>query len=184
MTGRHAQAPPPPPVVMSSSTLRATRPSTSAGASSAAAAAAAGAGPSHTLPVGIAPELPISRPRTAPAGSADPRPPPQRPVLDVVEALSSTQKGAKVLERMRDVFGTRRTELFRALSLYDTGRKHALTAQSFVAAIVSAGLRLSTTQSAELIHEICKLAGGNTGLVPPATDVWIDYNTFLDTLYE
>lgn len=157
-----------------------TRPYTATGTSSAVTAMT---GPSHTLPVGGAPELPISRPRTAPLGTMDPRPAPERAVLDVVEALNGSTMGKNVLQRMRDVFGTKRLELFRALSLYDTARKHVLSVHSFVAAIVSAGLRLSTTQAAELTKEICRMAGGNTGLIPPSTDVFVDYNAFLDTLY-
>jgi len=113
----------------------------------------------------------------------DPRPAPEHAVLDVVEALSGSAMGKSVLQRMRDVFGTKRLELFRALSLYDTTRKHVLSVHSFVAAVVSAGLRLSTTQAADLTREICRMAGGNTGLIPPATDVFVDYNAFLDTLY-
>jgi hypothetical protein len=170
------------------------RPSTSAGPATRAAlpfptshpsasAVAAASGPSHTLPVGGAPELPISRPRTAPVGSADPRPPPEQAVLDVVRALSASPRGGPILDRMREVFGTRRLELFRALSLYDTGRKHVLNVQSFVSAIVSAGLKLSSVQTNELVREICRMAGGSTGLVPPAADVYVDYNNFIDTLY-
>lgn len=136
-----------------------------------------------TLPVGVAPELPISKPRSAPAGTADPRPLPEHPVLDVVDALSHSEKGSQILQRMRDVFGTKRIDLFRALSLYDTGRKHVLNVQAFVAAIISGGMKMSVIQQSEFTKELCRLAGGATGLVPPSTDVFVDYNSFLDTLY-
>jgi hypothetical protein len=131
-----------------------------------------------------APELPASRPRTAPAGVADPRPAPERALLDVVEALSTSAKGVEVLRRMRSTFGQRRLELFKALSLFDTQHKRSLTAESFVNAVVSAGLRLTVVQKAELVKEVCRLAGGSTGLVPPPNDVHLDYGKFIDTLFE
>jgi len=136
------------------------------------------------VPLLGAPELPASRPRSAPAGVADPRPAPERPMLDVVEALSRSAKGAEVLRRMREAFGTRRIELLRALALFDTGRRQALTAGAFVEAVVSAGLRLTVVQKAELVREVCRLAGGSTGLVPPPNDVHIAYGEFVDALWE
>ena len=115
---------------------------------------------------------------------ADPRPAPEHKLLDVVDALSRTAKGAEVLRRMREAFGARRIELLRSLALFDTSRKQTLTAGAFVEAVVGAGLRLTTVQKAELIREICVLAGGRTGLVPPANDVKIAYGEFIDALWE
>jgi hypothetical protein len=113
------------------------------------------------IPILGAPEVPGSRPRTAPAGTSDPRPAPEKSVLDVIEALSSSAKGAEVLKRMRGTFGTRRLELYKALALFDTARRNVLTSGAFVEAVISAGLKLTTVQKAELIKEICRLAAGN-----------------------
>lgn len=135
------------------------------------------------IPIFGAPEVPGSRPRTAPAGTSDPRPAPEKAVLDVIEALSSSAKGAEVLKRMRGTFGTRRLELYKALALFDTARRNVLTSGAFVEAIISAGLKLTTVQKAELIKEICRLAAGNNGLLPPPHDVYIDYGAFIESLY-
>ena len=131
-----------------------------------------------------APPPPPPRPAMAPsATSSDPRPAPAQACVDVYAALSAGAEGAALLERLRAAFGTRRLELYRALTLYDTRRTRTLGARAFLDALVSAGLRLSTAQTASLTRTLCQAAGAGGRTVPHPQDVNVDYNTFLDQIF-
>jgi len=103
--------------------------------------------------------------------------------VDVVSALSGGTEGAALLNRLRSTFGTRRLELFRALTLYDTRRNRVLGVRPFLDALVSAGLKLSTVQLGSITRSLCQAASHNAKFTPHPSDVSVDYNSFLDTLF-
>lgn len=107
--------------------------------------------------------------------------------MDVITALSATPEGSAFLDNMRKLFRPKRFDLYRAFSLYDTTRKRALSVQSFIAALTSAGLKLNL-QQAEAFKDVL------LSHVPPASvrdgkgkinehDVGVDYNGFFDALF-
>ena len=131
-----------------------------------------------------APPPPPPRAAMAPsATSSDPRPAPAQACVDVYAALSAGAEGAALLERLRAAFGTRRLELYRALTLYDTRRTRTLGARAFLDALVSAGLRLSTAQTASLTRTLCQAASVGGRTIPHPQDVNVDYNTVLEQIF-
>lgn len=125
--------------------------------------------------------LPGARPNTAPAASLDPRAPPAHPVVDVVDALAATERGAALLERVRATFGTRRLDLYRALTLYDTRRTGTLAVRAFLDALVSAGLKLTMGGVQELTRTLTAAAAApGARAAPNALDVAVNYNAFLE----
>lgn len=145
--------------------------------------AASTRGHASTLSVGIAPEMSTRAAATVRPGGADIRPPPAAGTLDAVAALSSTEAGVGLLQRMRTVFGPKRLDVFRALALYDTARRHVLSVPSFLAALVSAGLKLTSSQVLGLSAALCQAAAAGTGRVPVPQDVFVDYESFLEDLF-
>ncbi len=62
-------------------------------------------------------------------------------------------------------------------------RTRALGVRAFLDALVSAGLKLTSGQVAELSRALCAAAGAPGGLVPQPMDVAVDYNAFLDSAF-
>jgi hypothetical protein len=204
-----AARPPPPPAA--SASARAPHapvapPPVPAAARTAPAATAAPV--NATLSASAAPGH--GRPSTAPAAAIDPRPRPANPVVDVVAVLLGSQKGADLLARVRSIFGTRRLDLYRSLTLYDTcvmrgsgralispltpaplltpsrlrrRRTRALGVRAFLDALVSAGLKLTSGQVAELSKAFCSAAAAPGAPVPQPMDVAVDYNEFLESAF-
>jgi hypothetical protein len=131
--------------------------------------------------VGIAPEM-TARVSLAPGGG-DIRPPPARGTLNVVSALSASSTGRALLDRMRSAFGPKRLDVYRALALYDTMRKRTLNVPSFLSALVSAGLKLTSSQVTGVSASLCEVAAGETGRLPVPQDVHVDYEAFLEDLF-
>ena len=88
-----------------------------------------------------------------------------------------------LLDRVRTLFGTRRLELYRALTLYDTRRTRTLGGRAFLDALVSAGLKLSTGQVLAITRTLCSAATQPGRGVPSPQDVSVDYTGFLDALF-
>lgn len=122
------------------------------------------------------------------------------PTIDAVAALSrGGPECTRVLGAVRRAFAARRFDLYRALSLYDTSRTSVLDVPSFVAALTSAGLRVSraelTCLKAALLraHADAHLGGGGARSgsshggggekLPSEQDVFVDYASFFDTLW-
>lgn len=122
------------------------------------------------------------------------------PTIDAVAALSrGGPECTRVLGAVRRAFAARRFDLYRALSLYDTGRTSALDVPSFVAALTSAGLRVTRAElsclKAALLraHADAHLGGGGARAsgagsgagekLPSEADVFVDYASFFDTLW-
>ena len=138
--------------------------------------------PLSPLNATLAPAQP--RPATAPSAThADPRPAPAQPAVDVYAALSAGAEGKALLERLRAAFGSRRLELYRSLTLYDTRRQRTLGVRTFLDALVSAGLRLSASQCASLTRTLCQAAGAGGRVVPHPQDVVVQYEAFLDSVF-
>lgn len=159
--------------------------------------------PAATAKLGVAPRTqaapvdaapPAPRPQTAPAPQRAPPAPQPVPItrtgcVDPVIALGAKDdaEGAAFLSAMRGAFAHRRFELFRALSLYDTARRHSLSGAAFVSALVSAGLKLNPVQADALRRRLAEAAPAQLPnlfrVTPHPEDVSIDYASFTDRLF-
>lgn len=136
---------------------------------------------------GIAPEMEGTLPRTVPKSEIDVRPP-THGTLDAFAALRNSESGSNLLQRIQTMFGTRRLELFRSFSLYDTRGAKRLNVRAFLDALVSSGLKLSLTQKAELTKILCHaaaqtLTAPQSHNIPEPVDVYIEYNPFLEQIF-
>lgn len=151
-----------------------------------------GTAPSGGSPGGVV--SPPSLPAKAAAGGvasavdADPL------TVDAVAALASSAEGVRFLDSMRGVFGPKRFDLYRAFALYDTPLRRRLNVSSFLAALASAGLKLTHAQGEALKAVLTSaaaappMAGGKASssswsFRPSEHDVLVDYNDFFDTLW-
>ena len=62
-------------------------------------------------------------------------------------------------------------------------RTRALGVRAFLDALVSAGLKLTSGQVAELSKSFCMAAGAPGGPIPQPMDVAVDYNDFLESAF-
>jgi hypothetical protein len=124
------------------------------------------------------------RPATAPSGAIDrqTRVPPAVACIDAVSALTTDAACNPLLAKMVDIFSPRRFDLYRAFHLYDTAGKRALSVPSFVAAIVSAGFKVTLAQADALKAALRRAAGAPGMPLPNEADVFIDYEAFLDAV--
>jgi Ca2+-binding EF-hand superfamily protein len=90
--------------------------------------------------------------------------------------LEATENGRALMAMLRRSLAARRTELFQALRLYDTKRSGLLDLQSFVAALGSAGLRLSENQ-----WDVLKLTFADA--LDNARDAYVPYDAVYDMLF-
>lgn len=147
---------------------------------------------SRTSSVSIPAAPLVTRPSTAPSSRATsigeraaPDRTPQTGLLtDVVSALLASEAGRGILEIARAAFVHRRFDLYRALSLYDTGRGQTLSLPSFLSAMVSAGLKLSHAQHDTFTRAIVAGVAAVTGAHAAAHDITVDYRAFFDALFQ
>jgi Ca2+-binding EF-hand superfamily protein len=117
----------------------------------------------------------------APTGVSS-RPAAQVGTVDVLAALAGSPDTARVLQSLHATFARRRFDLYRALSLFDTTHRGALNLPSFVAAVTSAGLRL-TRAELEAVKGAMLAQAACTGAGPSEQDVWINHTAFFDALF-
>ncbi len=68
-------------------------------------------------------------------------------------------------------------------TLTHSRRTRALGVRAFLDALVSAGLKLTSGQVAELSKSFCIAAGAPGGPIPQPMDVAVDYNYFLESAF-
>jgi hypothetical protein len=110
-------------------------------------------------------------------------PPAQAGTVDVLAALAGTPATARVLQALHATFARRRFDLYRALSLFDTTHRGALNLPSFVAAVTSAGLRLSRVELEAVKVAVLAQAAATGSGGPSEQDVWINHTAFFDALF-